>query len=70
MIGRELALKMEVPFGIVDISLASTNKVGDSVAGIVEMLGETYVMDISTFSSRDFILRGGRMPAPIMSMRN
>jgi uncharacterized protein (UPF0210 family) len=197
LIGRELALKMEVPFGIVDISLASTNKVGDSVAGIVEMmgierigapgstaalallidavkkggamasgnvgglsgtfipvsedsgmneavrsgalsieklealtavcsvgldmiaipgdtpaetisaiiadelsigvvngkttgvrlipvpgkkagdyvnfgglLGETYVMAISTFSSRDFILRGGRMPAPITSMRN
>ena len=197
LIGRELASNMEVPFGIVDISLASTNKVGDSVAGIVEMmgierigapgstaalallidavkkggamasgnvgglsgtfipvsedsgmneavkcralsieklealtavcsvgldmiaipgdtpaetisgiiadelsigvvngkttgvrlipvpgkkagdyvnfgglLGETYVMDISTFSSRDFILRGGRMPAPITSMRN
>jgi len=197
LIGRELASNMDVPFGIVDISLASTNKVGDSVAGIVEMmgiekmgapgstaalallidavkkggamasgnvgglsgtfipvsedsgmneavkcralsieklealtavcsvgldmiaipgdtpaetisgiiadelsigvvngkttgvrlipvpgkkagdyvnfgglLGETYVMDVSTFSSRDFILRGGRMPAPITSMRN
>ncbi|VVB87307.1 Uncharacterised protein [uncultured archaeon] len=34
------------------------------------LLGETYVMDISTFSSRDFILRGGRMPGPITSMRN
>ncbi len=197
LIGRELASNMEVPFGIVDISLASTNKVGDSVAEIVEMmgierigapgstaalallidavkkggamasgnvgglsgtfipvsedsgmseavkchalsieklealtavcsvgldmiaipgdtpaetisgiiadevsigmvngkttgvrlipvpgkkagdyvnfgglLGKTYVMDISMFSSRDFILRGGRMPAPITSMRN
>ncbi len=197
LIGRELASNMDVPFGIVDISLASTTKVGDSVAGIVEMmgiekmgapgstaalallidavkkggamasgnvgglsgtfipvsedsgmneavkcralsieklealtavcsvgldmiaipgdtpaetisaiiadelsigvvngkttgvrlipvpgkkagdyvnfgglLGETYVMEISTFSSRDFILRGGRMPAPITSMRN
>ena len=197
LIGRELASNMDVPFGIVDISLASTNKVGDSVAGIVEMmgierigapgstaalallidavkkggamasgnvgglsgtfipvsedsgmnegvrsgalsieklealtavcsvgldmiaipgdtpaetisaiiadelsigvvngkttgvrlipvpgksagdyvnfgglLGETYVMDISKFSSRDFILRGGRMPAPITSMKN
>ncbi len=197
LIGRELASNMDVPFGIVDISLASTTRVGDSVAGIVEMmgiekmgapgstaalallidavkkggamasgnvgglsgtfipvsedsgmneavkngalsieklealtavcsvgldmiaipgdtpaetisaiiadelsigvvngkttgvrlipvpgkkagdyvnfgglLGETYVMDISTFSSRDFILRGGRMPAPITSMRN
>jgi len=197
LIGRELALNLNVPFGIVDISLASTTKVGDSVAGIVEMmgiekmgapgstaalallidavkkggamasgnvgglsgtfipvsedscmneavrlgalsieklealtavcsvgldmiaipgdtkaetisaiiadelsigvvngkttgvrlipvpgkvagdyvnfgglLGETYVMDISTFSSHDFILRGGRMPSPITSMRN
>ncbi|MBU4077643.1 MAG: PFL family protein [Euryarchaeota archaeon] len=197
LVGRELASNMDVPFGIVDISLASTNKVGDSVAGIVEMmgiekmgapgstaalallidavkkggamasgnvgglsgtfipvsedsgmneavkcralsieklealtavcsvgldmiaipgdtpaetisgiiadelsigvvngkttgvrlipvpgkiagdyvnfgglLGETYVMDVSKFSSRDFILRGGRMPAPITSMRN
>jgi uncharacterized protein (UPF0210 family) len=197
LIGRELAGNMNVPFGIVDISLASTTKVGDSVAGIVEMmgvekmgapgstaalallidavkkggamasgnvgglsgtfipvsedsgmnaavkagalsieklealtavcsvgldmvaipgdtpaetisaiiadelsigvvngkttgvrlipvpgkkagdyvnfgglLGETYVMDVSAFSSRDFILRGGRMPSPITSMRN
>ncbi|HEY9205130.1 MAG TPA: PFL family protein [Candidatus Methanoperedens sp.] len=39
LIGRELALNMNVPFGIVDISLASTTKVGDSVAGIVELMG-------------------------------
>ncbi len=39
LIGRELASNMDVPFGIVDISLASTTKVGDSVAGIVEMMG-------------------------------
>ncbi len=197
LIGRELAHNLSVPFGIVDISLASTTKVGDSVAGIVEMmgvekmgapgstaalallidavkkggamasgnvgglsgtfipvsedsrmneavregalcieklealtavcsvgldmiaipgdteastissiiadelaiglingkttgvrlipvpgktagdyvnfgglLGETYVMDISRFSSREFILRGGRMPSPVTSMRN
>lgn len=197
LIGRELAANMDVPFGIVDISLASTTKVGDSVAGIVELmgvermgapgttaalallidavkkggamasgnvgglsgtfipvsedsgmneavragalsieklealtsvcsvgldmiaipgdtpaetisaviadelsigvvngkttgvrlipvpgkkagdyvnfgglLGETYVMEISKFSSRDFILRGGRMPSPVTSMRN
>jgi len=197
LIGRELAFKMGVPFGIVDISLASTTKVGDSVARIIELmgiermgapgstaalallidavkkggamasgnvgglsgtfipvsedscmsaaaksgalsieklealtsvcsvgldmiaipgdtpaetvsaiiadelaigvvngkttgvrlipvpgkkagdyvnfgglLGETYVMDISRFSSREFILRGGRMPAPVTGMRN
>lgn len=39
LIGRELAMNMGVPFGIVDISLASTTRVGDSVAGIVEMMG-------------------------------
>jgi uncharacterized protein (UPF0210 family) len=39
LIGRELASNLNVPFGIVDISLASTTKVGDSVAGIVEMMG-------------------------------
>jgi uncharacterized protein (UPF0210 family) len=39
LIGRELATNLNVPFGIVDISLASTTKVGDSVAGIVEMMG-------------------------------
>lgn len=39
LIGRELARNLSVPFGIVDISLASTTKVGDSVAGIVEMMG-------------------------------
>jgi len=33
LIGRELASNLGVPFGIVDISLASTTKVGDSVAG-------------------------------------
>ena len=39
LIGRELAANMDIPFGIVDISLASTTKVGDSVAGIVELMG-------------------------------
>ncbi|MBI2129799.1 PFL family protein [Candidatus Woesearchaeota archaeon] len=39
LIGRELAGKMKVPFGIVDISLASTTAVGDSVAKIVEAMG-------------------------------
>lgn len=39
LIGRELASCMDVPFGIVDISLASTTKVGDSVARIIEHMG-------------------------------
>jgi hypothetical protein len=39
LIGRELAKNMEVPFGIVDISLASTPEVGDSVGEILESMG-------------------------------
>lgn len=39
LIGRELARDLSVPFGIVDISLASTTSPGDSVAGILESFG-------------------------------
>ena len=39
LIGRELARRLEVPFGIVDISLASTNAEGDSVANTLEAMG-------------------------------
>ncbi|MFH1721752.1 MAG: PFL family protein [Candidatus Altiarchaeota archaeon] len=39
LIGRELAKNLGVPFGIVDISLAPTTKVGDSVAEIIEAMG-------------------------------
>jgi hypothetical protein len=39
LIGRELAKNMDVPFGIVDISLAPTTAEGDSVAGILEAFG-------------------------------
>jgi len=39
LIGREIAKMMAVDFGIVDISLASTPKRGDSVAEIIEAMG-------------------------------
>jgi len=39
LVGRELARRLEVPFGIVDISLASTTNSGDSVAGVIEAMG-------------------------------
>lgn len=39
LIGRELAKNMGVPFGVVDISLASTTAKGDSAANIVEAFG-------------------------------
>ena len=39
LIGRELANNLKIPFGIVDISLASTTTEGDSVARVIEAFG-------------------------------
>ncbi|HPZ39896.1 MAG TPA: DUF711 family protein, partial [Candidatus Atribacteria bacterium] len=39
LIGKEIAQKLGVPFGIVDLSLAPTPRVGDSVAEILEEMG-------------------------------
>jgi len=39
LIGRELAKNLGIPFGVVDISLASTTNKGDSVADIVKAFG-------------------------------
>ena len=39
LIGREVAARLELPFGIVDLSLAPTPKVGDSIGEILQILG-------------------------------
>jgi uncharacterized protein len=39
LIGREVAAELGVPFGIVDLSLAPTPQVGDSVGEILRTLG-------------------------------
>ncbi|MGQ9610877.1 MAG: PFL family protein [bacterium] len=39
LIGREIAKQLNVSFGIVDLSLAPTPKIGDSVGEIIETLG-------------------------------
>ncbi|GIX05810.1 MAG: hypothetical protein KatS3mg115_0213 [Candidatus Poribacteria bacterium] len=39
LIGNELAGRLGVPFGIVDLSLAPTPRVGDSVGEILQMMG-------------------------------
>ena len=39
LIGREVAAELGVPFGIVDLSLAPTPKIGDSVGDILMALG-------------------------------
>jgi len=47
-------------------------KVGDRVefAGHKGLLGYGVVMNVSTFSPREFILRGGRIPPPLRSLGN
>ncbi len=39
LIGRRLAKKLDIPFGVIDLSLAPTPAEGDSVAGIFEAMG-------------------------------
>jgi len=39
LIGREVAAELDVPFGIVDLSLAPTPQIGDSVGEIIQTLG-------------------------------
>ncbi|MDD3149438.1 MAG: PFL family protein [Candidatus Gastranaerophilales bacterium] len=39
LIGRELAQRLNVPFGVIDLSLAPTPAIGDSVANILEAMG-------------------------------
>ena len=39
LIGREVATALNIPFGVVDLSLAPTPKVGDSVGEIFQSLG-------------------------------
>ncbi len=39
LIGRQVAKTMDVPFGVVDLSLAPTPNIGDSVGEIIQILG-------------------------------
>lgn len=39
LVGKEMSQRVGVPFGIMDLSLAPTPKVGDSVAEILEIMG-------------------------------
>ena len=39
LVGRELAKRLEIPFGVIDLSLAPTPAIGDSVAEIFQAMG-------------------------------
>ncbi len=65
LVGRELADELDVPFGIVDISLAPSPMENDSVARIVEAMGlesmGTHGSTLAVALLMDAIKRGGAM---------
>ena len=65
LIGRELAADLGVPFGIVDISLASTTAAGDSVANVVEAFGIEHIgahgSTLAIALLMDAVKKGGAM---------
>ena len=63
--GREVARRMGLAFGIVDISLAPTSTPGDSVAEILELIGVEHVGFPGTTAAlamlNDAVKKGGAM---------
>jgi hypothetical protein len=67
LIGKEIADKLGVEFGIVDISLASTTSAGDSVAKIIEAMGVSIMGRPGSTAAlamlMDAVKKGGSMGA-------
>jgi len=65
LVGREAAKRLKVPFGIVDLSLAPTPAIGDSVADILEAMGLEKVGTHGTTAAlallNDAVKKGGAM---------
>jgi hypothetical protein len=65
LVGREVSKRLEVPFGIVDLSLAPTNAQGDSVAEILEAIGlercGTHGTTAALAMLNDAVKKGGAM---------
>jgi uncharacterized protein len=65
LIGRELAVNLDVQFGIVDISLAPTTARGDSIADIIEAFGieatGTHGTTMAIALLMDAVKKGGAM---------
>ena len=65
LVGREAGRRLQVPFGIVDLSLAPTPAVGDSVADILEAMGLERVGGHGTTAAlamlNDAVKKGGAM---------
>jgi uncharacterized protein (UPF0210 family) len=65
LVGAEASAELGIPFGIVDISLAPTPAVGDSVAGILEAIGVERAGGCGTTAAlamlNDAVKKGGVM---------
>ena len=65
LVGRELAGMLGIPFGVIDLSLAPTPKVGDSVAEIFQAMGLEHVGAHGTTAAlamlNDAVKKGGIM---------
>ena len=65
LVAREASKRLDVPFGIIDLSLAPTPAVGDSVAEILEEMGLEYVGAPGTTAAlallNDQVNKGGIM---------
>ena len=65
LVGRRMAQKMGIPFGIIDLSLAPTPAVGDSVAGIFQAMGLEHAGAHGTTAAlamlNDAVKKGGIM---------
>jgi len=67
LVGREVAARLGVPFGIVDLSLAPTPALGDSVADVLELMGlertGTHGTTLALALLTDAVKKGGAMAA-------
>jgi uncharacterized protein (UPF0210 family) len=65
LVGSEAAKRLGVPFGILDLSLAPTPEVGDSVADIIEAMGISHTGSHGTTAAlallTDAVKKGGIM---------
>lgn len=65
LIGRKLADRLEIPFGVIDLSLAPTPAEGDSVAGIFQAMGLAHAGAHGTTAAlamlNDAVKKGGTM---------
>lgn len=65
LIGRKLSKRLDIPFGVIDLSLAPTPDVGDSVAGIFQAMGLEHAGAHGTTAAlamlNDAVKKGGIM---------